>query len=77
MLFRSIVAEALLEREVLFQSDVEALIGKRPFEEKKVLDVPIVESIAEEVKPVEKPAEKRFPEEGTAGAGSGMFPLPA
>jgi cell division protease FtsH len=49
-----IVAEALLEREVLFQSDVEALIGKRPFEEKKVLDVPIVESIAEEVKPVEK-----------------------
>ena len=29
------IAEALLEREVLFQSDVEALIGKRPFEEKK------------------------------------------
>ena len=72
-----IVAEALLEREVLFQSDVEALIGKRPFEEKKVLDVPIVEAITEEVKPVEKPAEKKSPEEGTAGAGSGMFPLPA
>jgi cell division protease FtsH len=72
-----IVAEALLEREVLFQSDVEALIGKRPFEEKKVLDVPIVESITQEVKPVEKPVEKRSPEEGTAGAGSGMFPLPA
>jgi len=31
------LAEALLEREVLFQSDVEALIGKRPYEEKKVL----------------------------------------
>ena len=31
------LAEALLEREVLFQSDVEALIGKRPFEEKKPL----------------------------------------
>ncbi|HEX7845376.1 MAG TPA: ATP-dependent zinc metalloprotease FtsH, partial [Chitinophagaceae bacterium] len=31
------LAEALLEREVLFQSDVESLIGKRPFEEKKVL----------------------------------------
>ena len=72
-----IVAEALLEREVLFQSDVEALIGKRPFEEKKVLDVPIIESIAEEVRPVEKLAEKKSPEEGTAGAGSGMFPLPA
>jgi cell division protease FtsH len=27
----------LLEKEVLFQSDVEALIGKRPFDEKKVL----------------------------------------
>ena len=32
------LAEALLEREVLFQSDVEALIGKRPFEEKKILE---------------------------------------
>ena len=42
-----IVAEALLEKEVLFQSDVEALIGKRPYEEKKVLDVPIVESISQ------------------------------
>jgi AFG3 family protein len=31
------LAEALLDREVLFQSDVEALIGKRPFEEKKPL----------------------------------------
>src|SRR6185369_9037312 len=32
------LANALLEREVLFQSDVEALIGKRPFEEKKPLE---------------------------------------
>jgi cell division protease FtsH len=31
------LANALLEKEVLFQSDVEALIGKRPFEEKKAL----------------------------------------
>src|SRR5205085_9732768 len=29
------LAEALLVREVLFQSDVEQLIGKRPYEEKK------------------------------------------
>lgn len=29
------LAEALLEKEVLFQSDVEALIGKRPYEDKK------------------------------------------
>ena len=32
------LAEALLEREVLFQSDVEALIGRRPFEDKHLLD---------------------------------------
>ena len=34
-----LIAEALLTREVLFQSDVEALIGKRPYEEKRALDV--------------------------------------
>jgi cell division protease FtsH len=33
------LAEALLSKEVLFQSDVEALIGKRPYGEKKLLDV--------------------------------------
>lgn len=33
------LAEKLLEKEVLFQSDVEALIGKRPYEEKKPLGV--------------------------------------
>ncbi len=38
------LANALLDREVLFQSDVEALIGKRPFEDKKSLmdEEPIV-----------------------------------
>ncbi|HMU45576.1 MAG TPA: ATP-dependent zinc metalloprotease FtsH [Chitinophagaceae bacterium] len=41
------LANALLEREVLFQSDVEALIGKRPFEEKKSL----VDENGEEIKP--------------------------
>lgn len=41
------LANALLEREVLFQSDVEALIGKRPFEEKK----PLVDENGEEIKP--------------------------
>jgi AFG3 family protein len=34
-----ILAEALLLKEVLFQSDVEVLIGKRPYEEKRLLDV--------------------------------------
>lgn len=33
------LAQALLKKEVLFKSDVEELIGKRPFEEKKLLDV--------------------------------------
>jgi cell division protease FtsH len=32
------LAYALLEREVLFQSDVEALIGRRPFDDKKPLE---------------------------------------
>ncbi len=34
-----ILAMELLKREVLFKSDVEQLIGKRPYEEKKVLDI--------------------------------------
>ena len=33
------LAEALLDKEVLFQSDVENLIGKRPYGERKTLDV--------------------------------------
>ncbi|HVX49988.1 MAG TPA: ATP-dependent zinc metalloprotease FtsH [Chitinophagaceae bacterium] len=33
------LAQELLKKEVLFQSDVESLIGKRPYEEKKLLDV--------------------------------------
>ena len=33
-----ILAQELLKREVLFKSDVEELIGKRPFGEKKALD---------------------------------------
>ncbi len=44
------LAKELLKKEVLFRSDVEALIGKRPFEEKKILDVEVVpeEAIASE-----------------------------
>ncbi|PWU03897.1 MAG: AAA family ATPase [Bacteroidetes bacterium] len=34
-----VIAKQLLTREVLFQSDLEQLIGKRPFEEKKPADV--------------------------------------
>lgn len=70
------LAEALLEKEVLFQSDVEALIGKRPYEEKKVLDVPHTEAAAEEAKPIEKPAEKIAPET-SSDTGPGILPFPA
>jgi AFG3 family protein len=42
------LAEALLDKEVLFQSDVEALIGKRPYEEKKTLDVADDDSLSHE-----------------------------
>lgn len=34
-----LLAKELLVKEVLFKSDVEALIGDRPFEEKKLLDI--------------------------------------
>jgi len=45
------LAEALLEKEVLFQSDVEALIGKRPYEEKKPLEADHTGEISEGVPP--------------------------
>ncbi|MGC8750390.1 ATP-dependent zinc metalloprotease FtsH [Hydrotalea sp.] len=35
------LAKALLDKEVLHKSDVEELIGKRPFDEKKILDNPV------------------------------------
>jgi cell division protease FtsH len=37
------LAKELLVKEVLFKSDLEALIGKRPFEEKKLLEIPASE----------------------------------
>jgi len=45
------LAEALLEKEVLFQSDVEALIGRRPYEEKKPLEPEHAGEISEGVPP--------------------------
>ncbi|UAY51863.1 ATP-dependent zinc metalloprotease FtsH [Ferruginibacter albus] len=41
------LAKELLKKEVLFQSDVEALIGKRPFGEKKLLDIDMKDGITE------------------------------
>ncbi|ULQ51228.1 ATP-dependent zinc metalloprotease FtsH [Flavihumibacter fluvii] len=40
-----LLAEKLLDKEVLFQNDVEILIGKRPYEEKKTLDVDNIPAI--------------------------------
>ena len=40
------LAQALLTREVLHKSDVEELIGNRPFEEKTTLEVAETESFA-------------------------------
>ncbi len=55
-----LLAEALLEKEVLFQSDVEALIGKRPYEEKRALDVSDHELLENDV-PELKVAENGIP----------------
>ena len=59
------LATALLEREVLFQSDVEALIGKRPFEEKKSLVVDEAAVVHPEEKPAGAAVKKE--EESTGG----------
>lgn len=59
------LAMALLEREVLFQSDVEALIGKRPFEDKKHLAVE--EAVVVEEKTETKPAVETKREESKDG----------
>ena len=43
-----LLAKELLRKEVLFKSDVEALIGKRPYEEKKALDIKPEDVVAKE-----------------------------
>jgi AFG3 family protein len=42
------LAKELLVKEVLFKSDVETLIGKRPFEEKKLLDIEVKDVLTQE-----------------------------
>ena len=54
------LAKELLVKEVLFKSDVEALIGKRPFEEKKILDIEPEDVVTEEP-PVGIPEELKNP----------------
>lgn len=57
------LAKELLKKEVLFKSDVEALIGKRPYEEKKSLDIDPVDpkdTVTEEPQ-TEMPEELKTP----------------
>lgn len=66
------LANALLEKEVLFQSDVEMLIGKRPFEEKKPLtdEVPVaevVEGTIAETEPKKEDGKATGEQTGTIG----------
>jgi cell division protease FtsH len=51
------LAKELLIKEVLFKTDLENLIGKRPFEEKKILDIEtpeVTEAKVEETPPTEQ-----------------------
>ena len=54
------LAKELLVKEVLFKSDVEALIGKRPYEEKKILDIEPEQAVSE-TPPTELPKELKNP----------------
>ncbi|MEO6583592.1 MAG: ATP-dependent zinc metalloprotease FtsH [Ferruginibacter sp.] len=56
-----LLAKELLVKEVLFKSDVEALIGKRPFEERKVLDIEPEDLIAPDAIPTAFPEELKNP----------------
>lgn len=68
------LAKELLEKEVLFQSDVEALIGKRPFEHKKILEDEVVPQVPEAV--AEAPAAEAPNEEPATDAGTETTPAP-
>jgi AFG3 family protein len=43
------LAKELLDKEVLHKSDVEILIGKRPFEEKKLLEIETEQEVAKDI----------------------------
>jgi cell division protease FtsH len=51
------LAKELLDKEVLHKSDVEALIGMRPYEEEKVVTFDVEETKTEETKPEEAKTE--------------------
>jgi len=55
------LAKELLVKEVLFKSDVETLIGKRPFEEKKLLDIDPEDLIPDDEQPISLPEKLKHP----------------
>jgi cell division protease FtsH len=65
-----ILAKELLAKEVLHKSDVEVLIGKRPFEEKKVVEVESVPELVEEQAAPETPAVSEDPAASESPASS-------
>jgi cell division protease FtsH len=65
-----ILAKELLAKEVLHKSDVEVLIGKRPFEEKKVVEVEAVPELVEEQAAPETPAVSEDPAASESPASS-------
>lgn len=68
------LAKKLLEKEVLFQSDVEALIGKRPFEHKKILEDEVAPHLPEAA--TQAPAAEAPNEEPAADTGNEATPAP-
>jgi len=56
------LAKELLIKEVLFKSDLEALIGKRPFEEKKIIDIEVADAPKEETANPSSPEDTETPE---------------
>jgi cell division protease FtsH len=65
----AIIAEELLRKEVLFKDDLERLIGKRPFEEKKAV---VVEEEAQ--KPAEEVAVEVLPYDGSDNTNASLSP---
>lgn len=52
------LAEQLLEKEVIFKEDLEAIFGPRPFDEEKTVDVAVEEEKKEETAPASDTTEK-------------------
>ena len=61
------VAEELLQKEILFQSDLERLIGKRPFDNKPVLTAETTDAVPQVEIKITSTTEPEAPAEETTG----------